>query len=86
MKALIGESGWECFWLMELYRQKKRNLLVPLEPIPFPTPPGPLIHTSGQAPSPLTARTAGKGKLEVLGEKPGHLVAQGAYTGKADFI
>lgn len=46
----------------------------------------PLIRTSGQAPSPLMARTAGKGKLEVLGEKPGHLVAQGAYTGKADFI
>ena len=72
---------------------KKRNLVVNLEPIPFPSPPSgkPLEPYSGQAPPLRTFNhqaipTAGKGKLEVLGKRPGHLVAQGTYIGKAVLI
>ena len=51
----------------------------------------PLSHMGGQAPllRTLTARLylqLGRESLEVLGERPGHLVAQGAYTGKAVFL
>lgn len=69
-RAWIGESGCECFWLMELYWQKKRNLLVPLERILFPTLPDckPLESHEWPGPSPedfncQAISTAGKGKF-----------------------
>lgn len=88
MRAGVNVSGlWNCIG------KKRGTCLFLLNESFFPLylTVSPLSHTSGQAPllRTLTARLylrLGRESLEVLGERPGHLVAQGAYTGKAVFI